>query len=62
MASRDAIAGLEADLAASGDDDGDARAIDARLSAPGVVTFGIKSLASVLAAVREARAAQRKPA
>lgn len=65
MASRDAIAGLEADLAASVDDEGDARAIDARLTAPGVVTFGVRSLASVLTAVRGARAArpdQRKPA
>lgn len=56
MVSRDARASLEAALAAGPelDDAGVAAAVDAALAAPGVVTFGVRRLASVAEAIAAA--------
>jgi hypothetical protein len=54
MVSRDALARLEARVAAASDDDL-ARAVDETLAAPGVALDGIRSLASVLDVISRAR-------
>jgi hypothetical protein len=56
MVSRDALAALESDVAALGawDEDAVAAAVDRRLAAPGVALFGVRSLDSIRAALREA--------
>jgi hypothetical protein len=64
LVSRDALAHLEARLAALPTDAPDediARAIDATLAAPGVALDGVRSLTSVLDVARRARALERVP-
>jgi hypothetical protein len=56
LASRDAIAALEAKLTGASDDEVP-RIVDATLAAPGVVVDGVKSLESIARAILAARRA-----